>query len=180
MSARIIDGEAFTIEQIAERLGVVNATVRNRLAQAKKPYTWDALQSRCRKSRKPAKQWRTGEDRLARAAYLIGGAQLVHKLLPNRSIRSIACRANEFEWELWTRFKPGSEASKAVEMAMDHPITSTDLAAEIDRSSTHAAAVIGNLFRRGVLERKPYCGGTMYIYSISQRYRDAYNETQVP
>lgn len=179
MSARIIDGEAFTIEQIAKRLGVVNATARNRLAQAKKPYTWDALKSPARKSAKHGLQWRIGEERLAKAAYLIGGSRLANKLLPERSIEAIVRRAKNCKWELWTRFKPGSEASKAVEMAMDHPITSTDLAAEIDRSSTHAAAVIGNLFRRGVLERKPYCGGTMYIYSISQRYRDAYNETQV-
>lgn len=52
MSTRIIDGEAFTIEQIAKRLGVVNATARIRLAQAKKALYVGCPESTCKEIRK--------------------------------------------------------------------------------------------------------------------------------
>lgn len=191
MSARIIEGEAFTVDQIAARLGVVNATVRNRLAQVKKPYTWDALKQPSRKRNRPSPQWRTGEERLARAAYYIGGSRLAHALVPTRSIQSIVARAKDYKWPIWTRLTPGSHAAKAVEMAMQQPVVAPELAAEINRSTTHASAVLGELYRRGVLARvmershMPSVGdehqtdNPRYTYSISQRYRDAYNETQV-
>lgn len=183
MKTYTIQGQTYTLQQIAERLNVVKATALNRLSLLQPPLTWDKLRvPAANSSRTP--WWTTAEERTAKAAYLVGGSELAVKLLPHRTRQAIQSRARENRWKRWTRIEPGTQASLAVALALEGPTTSYDLSVSINRDTTHASAVLANLHRRGVLDREArtlteswssnaVSNQLQYAYTISAQYREA-------